>query len=81
MTEKTDKQLEDEREQDERDAEDRKIMAAMNADAVLYVRNAADMTEEGKVAIAGWLQARAEDLLANGHNYSFLFTGRYNPED
>jgi len=81
MTEKTDKQLEDEREQDERDAEDRKIMAAMNADAVLYVRNAADMTEEGKVAVADWLRAQAERLLSDGHNYSFLYTGRYNPED
>lgn len=81
MTKKTDKQLEDEREQEERDAEDRRIMATLNADAVLYIRNAADMTEEGKVAIAAWLHERAEDLLANGHNYSFLFTGRYNPED
>jgi anthranilate phosphoribosyltransferase len=76
MTSKTDEELEA-----ERDAEDRKIMAAMNADAVLYIRNAADMTEEGKVAVASWLRTRAEDLLANGHNYSFLFTGRFNPED
>jgi hypothetical protein len=64
-----------------RDAEDRRIMSTMNADAVLYIRNAADMTEEGKVEVADWLRERAEDLLANGHNYSFLFTGRYNSED
>jgi hypothetical protein len=76
MTKKEDDKLEA-----ERDAEDRRIMATMNADAVVYIRNAADMTEEGKVAIADWLRERAEDLLANGHNYNFLFTGRYNPED
>lgn len=64
-----------------RDAEDRRIMATMNADAVLYIRNAADMTEAGKMQIAEWLRLRAEDLLASGHEYSFLFTGRFNPED
>lgn len=64
-----------------RDAEDRRIMATMNSDALLYIRNAADMTEEGKVAVADWLRERAEDLLAKGHEYSFLFTARYNPED
>ncbi|HVQ52140.1 MAG TPA: hypothetical protein VMS92_19015 [Mycobacterium sp.] len=76
MTKKTDEELEA-----ERDAADREIMAKMEADAVLYIRNAADMTEEGKVAVADWLRTQAESLLSDGHNYSFLFTGRFNPED
>lgn len=71
----------DDQEEAERDAEDRKIMAAMNCDALLYLRNAADMTEEGKLAVAEWLRKQAESLLADGHNYNFLFRARYNPED
>lgn len=61
----------------EQDAKDREFMKTMDADAILYIRNAADMTEDIKLAIAEWLQVQASSLLSDGHNYNFLYRATY----
>lgn len=45
--------------------------------AKVTIHRAADMTEEGRKAVADWLRQRADDLEENGHDYSPKFTGRY----
>jgi len=63
------------------DEADRVMAAALGADAVLHIRNADKMTEEGRLVIADWLRQQADTLLTDGHNYATMFTARYNPED
>lgn len=45
--------------------------------AKVTIHHAADMTEEGRKAVADWLRKMADSLEEDGHNYSPKFTGRY----
>jgi hypothetical protein len=45
--------------------------------AMLTIRRAADMTPEGRKAIANWLRMHANDLVKDGGNYSTVFRGNY----
>lgn len=70
----------DEEVQAARDEADHEFALNMGADAKLYIRNAAQMSEETKTQVAEWLRQHALDLLASGHDYAELFTGNFNPE-
>jgi hypothetical protein len=62
-------------EQDEEDAQ------ALGCTARLEIRWANKMTEEEKLGVAEWLRKRAENLLADGHNYAAVFTSMFDPDD
>ena len=51
----------------------------LGADAVIHIRNAPAMTEERKMAIAEWMREKANDLLAESHEWAAMWTARYNP--
>lgn len=46
--------------------------------ASLVIRNASNMTKQGRKDIAAWLRMHADHLLKHGNNYSGRFTGGYN---
>lgn len=64
--------------EDDHDEEDAQ---ALGCTARLEIRWANKMTEDEKLAVAEWLRGRAENLLAEGHLYSPMFTAMYDPED
>jgi len=49
----------------------------MKSAAVLTIKDAADMTPEGRKAIAEWLRRHAQYLVAQGKDYSPRFRARY----
>ena len=51
----------------------KKIKAA----AILTIRDAADMTPEGRKDIAAWLKQQAKDLVKYGDDYSGELRARY----
>lgn len=51
------------------------------AAATLTIRDAAEMTEEGRSAIAGWLRQQAANLEEHGKDYAGGFRARYLYQD
>jgi hypothetical protein len=49
----------------------------MKSAAILTIKDAGDMTEEGRREIARWLRRHANWLTKYGDEYSKKFTGRY----
>ncbi len=45
--------------------------------ATLTIHRVAEMTPEGRKAIAEWLRNHAKMIVKEGKNYSKRFTGRY----
>lgn len=55
----------------------KQLPSKVKSAAVLTVRDAPNMTPEGKKAIAEWLRKQAKMLVKEGKNYSKRFTARY----
>jgi len=51
--------------------------AKLESAAIVTIRDAAEMTAEGRKAIADWLRMHAKMLLQHGGDYSKVFRGRY----
>lgn len=49
----------------------------MEAAAILTIKRADEMTEQGRREVAAWLKQAAEHLVEHGENYQKLFTARY----
>ncbi len=45
--------------------------------AILTIKEAHNMTEQGRKEIAKWIRDQADSLEQHGENYSKKFTGRY----
>lgn len=45
--------------------------------AIVTIKDAGSMTQEGREQIAQWLRRHADMLIEDGWNYSARFTGRY----
>ena len=49
--------------------------------AILTIKDASDMTDEGRKSIATWLRQQAKDLLKYGDDYNGTMRARYLYED
>ena len=49
----------------------------MKSAAILTIKDAADMTDQGKKDIAEWLRRQAQFLRKDGKNFSKRFRARY----
>lgn len=45
--------------------------------AILEIKNAAKMTEEGRKEVADWLKRQAKELIKDGKDYTKHFRARY----
>jgi hypothetical protein len=54
-----------------------RIPEQLQVAAAVHIKRAADMTPEGRAAIASWLRQHGRDLVQHGREYAAAFRGRY----
>ena len=66
---------------DEEQSKDDEAAEELMCTAIVQIRWVGKMKPADREDVANWLRGRADNLLAEGHNYAALFTARLDPED
>ena len=60
--------------------DDERLADEIGAVAVIKIRRASKMSEEGRLAVAEWMREKASDLLSESHQWGPIMTLTYNPD-